>query len=140
MDLVYSIALLGLTAVLGVFVFLTVRMPVQPAWGAEWMIANVWCVAITGLLTFGIGLGIRYFNDPGAQPVGLREVILIAAFLSVYSGLLRLMAPRRRLAEYAAQLRDSESAALKATAPESSRARAGSDGEPPTDPSLRKVA
>ena len=103
MDLVYSIACIGLATVLSVLVILAVHRPVAPAWASEGLIANFWCVAITGLIAFGVSLGVRFALTVQSQNVGTVEILLSVGLLAGYSAILMLMAPRRRLAEYARQ-------------------------------------
>ncbi|MDX1512482.1 MAG: hypothetical protein R3174_01955 [Gammaproteobacteria bacterium] len=140
MDLVISIALLGMAMVLCVFVFFSVRMPVEPAWAEEWLVANVWCVAITGLLAFGFAFGVKFVVDFDSQTFGWREGILIVGFSAVYCVLIRLMSPLRQSVEPANQtatdsLGNAQPMAIHEVLPASS----GSGQRTPT-PGLRKAA
>ena len=115
MDLVFSIACIGLATVLSVLVILAVRQPVAPAWASEALIANFWCVAITGLIAFGVSWGVRFALTVQSHNVGMVEILLSVALLAGYSALLILMAPRRRLAEYARQSAHAASASAAVT-------------------------
>ena len=141
MDLVISIALLGMAMVLCVFVFFSVRMPVEPAWAEEWLVANVWCVAITGLLAFGFAFGVKFVVDFDSQTFGWREGILIFGFSAVYFVLMHLMTPLRRSASLAGQaqamgdLKIEQPTAIHGARPESS-----DGGRKTATPGLRKAA
>ncbi|MDX1527632.1 MAG: hypothetical protein R3337_03325 [Gammaproteobacteria bacterium] len=136
MDLVYSLACIGLATVLAVLVILAVRRPVAPAWASEGLIANVWCVAITGLIGFGVSLGVRFALTIESQNVGTVEILLSVALLAGYSAILILMAPRRRLAEYARQ----SARAANAPASVAELTVTPSVEVTPADPTLPKAA
>lgn len=140
MDLVYSVALLGLAAVLSVFVLLSVRMPVEPVWATEGLVANVWCVAITGLISFGTSFGVRFALTMKAQPLGLREVAVITGLLAVFYGILRWMAPRRPLAGYAAQIAENSGGTRAPSAPEIIELASPVDDGRPDKPTVPKAA
>lgn len=141
MDLVYSVALLGLAMVFSVAVLLGSRKPVEPAWAAEWLVANVWCVSITALIGFGVSFAVRFALTLKLQPIGLVEVALVAGIVSAYCLILRLMAPRRRLAEYAAQLAESTGGAGEtSTAEVIEFTPPVRDGRSPDKPTFPKAA
>ncbi|MDH3315487.1 MAG: hypothetical protein OER43_06935 [Gammaproteobacteria bacterium] len=141
MDLVYSAALLGLATVFSVVVLLGARRPVEPAWAAEWLVANVWCVAITALIGFGVSFAVCFALSLKSQPIGLMEIALIAGVASAYYLILRLMAPRRRLAEYASRLAESTGGDREpSTAEIIQLALPVGDGRSPDKPTLPKAA
>lgn len=107
MDLVYAVALFSVATVLSVVVLLSSRMPVEPVWATEGLVANVWCVLITGLIAFGACFGVRFFVNISEQFLGFRELGLVVAILAACYMILRQLAPRRRLADYAARLSQS---------------------------------
>lgn len=136
MDLVYSIACIGLAAVLSVLLILAVHRPVTPPWASENLIANVWCVSITGLIAFGLGFAVRYALTIQSQRLGTVEILLCVGLLAGYAAILVLMSPRRRLADYARQSARAASASvpvaeLTVTAPVEAK---------PADPTLAKAA
>ena len=116
MDLVYSVAILGVATVLWVVVILAARNPVKPAWAANWLVDDLSCVTITALIGFGVSFGVSFAFSLKSQPIGLVEIAVAAAIAFACYLIVRLMAPRRRLAEYASQL----------------AARTAGDGEPST--------
>ena len=136
MDLVYSIACLGLATVLAVLVILAVHRPVKPAWASENLIANFWCVTITGLIAFGLGFAIRYALDIQSQSYGMVEILLCVGLLAGYTAILMLMAPRRRLADYARHSAPTASASATVTELTGTRPVAAK----PADPDLPKAA
>jgi len=104
MDLVYAVALLGLAVILFVVVLLGNRMPDQPDWASEGMLADLSGVAITGLVAFGMSFGFRFVVSTNELAMGVKEVALVAVTLVAYFLIFRQLAPRRRLREYAAEL------------------------------------
>lgn len=141
MDLVFAVTLLGLATVFSVAVLLGSRMPVEPFWAAEWLVANVWCVAITALIGFGVSFAVRFALNLKLQPIGLFEFALIAGIVSAYYLILRLMAPRRRLAEYSSQLAESTGDARAASSAEIIHlALPAANGRSPDNPTLPKAA
>ena len=103
MDLVYSVAFFGLAVVGFILVLLGSRMPDQPSWLSEGVSADLVNVTIVGLLAFGAAFGIQFVLSVKETVIGLTEVALVAATLIACFVIIRLMAPRRRLAEYAAE-------------------------------------
>ena len=103
MDLVYSVAVLGLAVFLFILLLLGDRMPDRPGWAPEGVAADVSTVAVAGLLAFGVAFGVRFFTAIDAMVIGLKEIVLLAAVLAVYYLILRALAPRRRLAQYASE-------------------------------------
>ena len=104
MDLVYSVALLGLAVILFNGFLLGVRMPDTPGWAAEGVLADLWCTAIAGLIVFGAAFGVRFAVAMNELEFGLKEAALVATVLAACYLIVRMMAPRRRLAEYAGEL------------------------------------
>ena len=135
MDLVIAVASLGLAAVVSVLIVLGVRKPVEPAWASEGLVANVWCVAITGFIGFGISFAVRFFLTMKWPPLSLIEFAIMIGLLAAFSAVILLMAPRRRLAAYAAEI-----AALAPASNVVELAAFAADGKPPTNPSLPKAA
>lgn len=80
MDLVYFIVFIGLAAVISVLVVPGSRIPVQPARATEGLVADAWCVAITGLIAFGTCFGVRFFLDFDKRSPEILEVMRVAAF------------------------------------------------------------
>ncbi len=136
MDLVYSLACVGLATVLAVLVILAVHRPLVPVWASEGLIANFWCVAITGLIAFGVSFSVRFALTIQSQNVGTVEILLSVGLLAGYSAILILMAPRRRLAEYAHQ----SARAASAPAAVSELTVTPSVEVTPADPTLSKAA
>ena len=97
MDLVYSVALLGLAVILFNGFLLGVRMPDTPGWAAEGVLADLWCTAIAGLIVFGAAFGVRFAVAMNELEFGLKEAALVAAVLSACYLIVRL-------AEYAGEL------------------------------------
>ena len=134
MNLVYSVALLGLAAILFVVFLLGDRLPDRAGWMSEGVISDLSSVAIAGLIAFGACFGVRFFVFMGERPFGLKEVALLTMTLVVYYLIFRHLAPRRRLREYAAELarrsasnKPSETNVVTITSPESNH---GSSNEP----------
>jgi len=103
MYLVYSVALLGLATVIFVIVLVGARAPVKPAWAAHWLVDDMGCVAITALIGFGLIFVGSFVFSVQSQPIELMEITLATGIAAAYYLILRLIAPRRRLAEYALQ-------------------------------------
>lgn len=103
MDLVYSVALLGLATVITAVVLVGARMPVKPAWAAHWLVDDAVCVTITVLIGFGLSFAASFAYSASSQPIELVEIALISGIAAACYVILRLIAPRRRLAEYASQ-------------------------------------
>lgn len=135
MDLVIAVASLGLATVVSVVVVLGVRRPVEPAWASEGLVANVWCVAITGLIGFGLSFAVRFFLTMKSPPIRFSEIAIIVAIVIACSVAVWLLAPRRRLAAYAAEI-----AALAPASNVVELAAFAANGKPPTNPNLPKVA
>jgi len=105
MDIVYSVALLGLAVVLFVVFLLADRRPDRSGWVSDGgTVAELSTVLITGLIAFGLCFGVRFFASINEVAIGVREVALLAATLTAYYLILLKLAPRRRLAEHAAKL------------------------------------
>ena len=104
MDLVYFVALVGVAAILYVAVMLVSRMPDQPGWATELIMNDIANTVMTGLAAFAVGYGLRFILDVGDEVVGVKEIGLVAAAVVVCFAVIRFMAPKRRLAEYAAEL------------------------------------
>lgn len=104
MDLVYSVALVGVAAVLYVVVLLVSRMPDQPGWATELVMNDIANVVITGFVAFAVGYGTRFVLDINELVIGVKEIALIAAILVACFVVIQVLAPRRRLAAYAAEL------------------------------------
>ena len=104
MDLIIAAALLSAAVIVSVFVLLAVRRPVEPLWASEFLVANFWCVAIVALIAFAVCFGARFALNLKSVPLSLGEIALVAGIATASVVVLRLMAPRRRLAEYAAQI------------------------------------
>ena len=135
MDLVYCVALVGVTTVLYFAVMLVSRMPDQPAWATELVMNDLANTLMTGLAAFAVGYGTRFILDVGEEIVGVKEIALVAAVLIACFAVIRLMAPKRRLAEYAAELakRNAVPASVSTTPP------AGGKG-PSNKPTLPRAA
>lgn len=104
MDLVYAVALLGLAVIFFNVFLLGDRMPHKPFWASDGTISDLWCVTITSLIAFGIAFGVQFVLTINEQAFGLTEAALVAAALVVSYLIVRAVAPRRRLAAYAAKL------------------------------------
>ncbi len=104
MDIVYSVALLGLAVVLFYVLLLADRWPNRSGWVSDGTVAELSTVLITGLIAFGLCFAVRFFASINEVAIGVREVALLAATLTAYYLILLKLAPRRRLAEYAAAL------------------------------------
>lgn len=103
MDLVYSVALFGLSVIVFILVLLGSRMPDQPRWLSEGVSADLVNVTIASLFAFGAAFGFQFVLSVKETVIGLTEVALVAAILTACFVIFRLLAPRRRLAEYAAE-------------------------------------
>jgi hypothetical protein len=104
MDIVYSVALLGLAVVLFFVFLLADRRPDRSDWMSDGMVAELSTVLITGLIAFGLSFGVRFFASANGPAMGIREVALLSATLTAYYLIFLKLAPRRRFAEYAATL------------------------------------
>lgn len=104
MDLVYCVAFVGVATVLYVVVLLVSRMPDQPSWATELVMNDIANTVITGLVAFAVGYGTRFALDLREEVVGVKEIALTAAILVACFVVVRLLAPRRRLAQYTAEL------------------------------------
>jgi hypothetical protein len=141
MDLVYSVAILSVATVLWVVVILAARNPVKPAWAPNWLADDLGCVAVTALIGFGGSFGVSFVFNFKSQPIGLVEIALAAGIASVCYLVVRLMAPRRRLAEYASQLAERTGGDSEAsTAGLIQLAPSAAEGQPPHKPTLPKAA
>lgn len=100
MDLVYSAAFFGLAVILLILLLREDRMLGKFGWASEGVIADLWCVAIAGLIAFGAAFGVQFALTMNEQAFGLTEAALVAAILSVCYLSIRTMAPRPRLAQY----------------------------------------
>lgn len=140
MDLVYSVALLGLAVILFVVLMLGDRKPDRPGWASEGMANDLTSVAITALIAVGICYGVKFGMTIGEQKLGPTAFILLALTLAACVVTLRTLAPRRRLAEYAAQH------ALKASISELPQvsvvtvATADPNNDQPSGPTLPRAA
>jgi len=103
MDLVYCVALSGIATVLYFVVLLVSRMPDQPAWATELVMNDISNTVITGLAAFAVGYGTRFVLTINELVMGVREIALIAVTIAACFVIIRLMAPRRRLTQYAAE-------------------------------------
>ena len=103
MDLVLCVAFVGVATILYVVVLLVSRMPDQPAWATELVMNDIANTVITGLAAFAVGYGTRFVLTMNELVMGVKEIALIAATLAACFMVIRLLAPRRRLAEYAAE-------------------------------------
>lgn len=101
MDIVYSVALLGLAVVIFIAFLLNDRASDRPGLTSEGMASDLSTVAITGLIAFGLCFGVRFFASANGPAMGLKEVALLAATLTAYYLIYRKLAPRRRIGEYA---------------------------------------
>jgi hypothetical protein len=141
MDLVYSVALFGMATVISLLLFIAVRMPVEPAWASEGLIANVWCVLITGLIAYGGCFGVRFIVDLKDQTIGLPQAAMVIGLLAAFYLIGRAMSPRRLLAKTAAQ---PEGLQLSAPVPVGSAfidsGTQASLGRPATNTELPRVA
>lgn len=141
MDLVYSVASLGLATVISFSVLLWCRMPTEPAWASEGWIANFWCVLITGLTAYGACFGVRFFVTFDDQTIGLPEAALVTGLLAAYGLVLYAMSPRRRLAEYAARIDGGQSSTgMPSESVLAEPATQASPGRPATPGDLSKAA
>ncbi len=140
MDLVYSVALLGLTVILSIIFMLGIRMPDEPRWASDGLTTDAWCVAIAGLIAYGTAFGVKFVVNMNEQALGLKQVALAAATLAACYLIVRLMAPRRRLAKYAAER--ARRSGVSESYPENVVALALPVGEnrSPSEPTLTKAA
>ena len=140
MDLVYSVALLGLAVILFVVLMLGDRKPDRPGWASEGMANDLSSVAITALIAVGICYGVKFGMTISEQALGAKVFILLAVTLVACVLTLRTLSPRRRLAEYAAER------ALKVSISELPRvsvvtvATPGSNNDQPSGPTLPRAA
>ena len=140
MDLVYSVAILGLAVNLFVLFLIGERMPNRPGWASNWLASDLSTVAITGLIAFAISFGVRFAMTVNEQAIGLKVAALLAATLAAHYFILRQLAPRRWLAEYAAErARGSNMNELPMANVVSIVAPAGNDG-PSGEPTLPRAA
>ena len=139
MDLVYFVALVGVAAILYVVVLLVTRMPDQPVWATELLMNDIANTVITGLAAFAVGYGTRFVLDINELVMGGKEIALIAAILVACFAVIRLMAPRRRLAEYAAELARRNGVTEPTLARVSTNPPAGGNG-PSDEPNLPRAA
>ncbi len=139
MDLVYTVALIGVAAVLYVVVLLVSRMPDQPGWATELVMNDIANVVITGLAAFAVGYATRFVLTMNELAMGVKEIALIAATLAACYVIIRLLAPRRRLAEYAAELARRNGVTEPALASVSTNPPAGGNG-PSDKPTMPRAA
>lgn len=141
MDLVVATALLSAAVIVSVFVLLASRRPVEPVWASEFLVANFWCVAIVALIAFAACFAVRFAVTLKSPPLSLGEAAAVAGIAAASVVVLRLMTPRKRLAEYAAQTSETQDNADQLSAANvidfaarvENRAQAA-------DPNLNKVA
>lgn len=103
MDLVYSVALLGLAVILFIVFMLGDRKPDRPGWASAGVANDLTSVVITALIAVGICYGVKFGMTISEQALGAKVLILLALTLAACVLTLRALAPRRRLAEYAAE-------------------------------------
>jgi small-conductance mechanosensitive channel len=139
MDLVFTVVLLSVAAVLYVLVLLVSRMPDQPGWATELVMNDIANTVITGIAAFAIGYGTRFVLSLSQQVVGVKEIALIATTLVGCFVVIRLLAPRRRLAQYAGELARRNAAKEPALVTASTMPPAGGNG-PSGKPALPRAA
>ena len=140
MDLVYCVVTLGLAVILFVISLLGARRPDEPGWASGGVISDVWSVTIVGLLAFGVSFGAKFFVKLNQEPFGIKEVALLSAVLAACYLTLRVMAPRRRLAEYAAEIARRSGASESHPANVVPLASAESETRPMTEPTFPRAA
>ena len=140
MDLVFSVALLGLAVILFNVFLLGCRMPHQPAWASETVISDLWGVTITGLIAFGTAYGVQFVLIFNEQPFGLMEAALLVAVLFACYLVIRVMAPRRRLAQYAGELARRRGASESSPAHDMTLTSPAGSNRSPGEQTLAKAA
>lgn len=140
MDLVFSVALLGLAVILFNVFVLGCRMPDQPGWASEGVISDLWCVSITGLIAYGGAFGVKFVVTMNQQVFGLKEVALGASVLAVYYLIHRAIAPRRRMAQYAGELAPGRGVSDSSPATLTTLTSSALYNHSPGEPTLPKVA
>ena len=140
MDLVYSVASLGLAVILFVMFLLGARRPDEPGWASGDVISDVWCVSIVGLIAFGTGFGVRFVQSMNQESFGIKEVALISAIMAACYLALQKIAPRRRLAEYAAEFARTSGSSESYRANVVTLASAEGETRSLTEPTLPKAA
>jgi len=140
MDLVYSVALLGLAMILFVTLLLGNRMPDQPRWASDGTTAELSCVAVAGLIAYGMAFGVRFVVYTNELVMGPKEIALVAATLAACYLIFRWLAPRRRLAEYAGEL--ARGRGINESSPANGVALASPENKngPSSEPTLSKAA
>lgn len=140
MDLVYSVALLGLAVILFISFMLGDRNPDRPGWASEGVANDLSSVAIAGLIAFGTCYAFKFGMTIAEQTMGLKVFILLAVTLISYYLILRALAPRRRLAEYAREhaRRNNMDEPPQATVVQI--AAAGGNNDPSSGPTLPRAA
>lgn len=140
MDIVYSVALLGLAVVLFYVFLLADRRPDRSGWVSDGTVAELSTVLITGLIAFGLCFGVRFFASINELAIGVKEVALLAATLTAYYLILLKLAPRRRLAEHAAALAQRNAMRELSSANIVNLASPADDNDPSNNPGLPRAA
>ena len=141
MDLVYSVAFLGLARVITAVVLVGARRPVKPASAEQWLVDDAGCVTITALIGFGAAFAVRFAFSAKSQPIEVVEIALITGIAAACYLILRLMAPRRRLAEYASQRAERTGSDRQPSTAEIIQLVSPTDEvQPPDNPTLRNAA
>ena len=112
----------------------------RPGWASDGVVADVTTVVVTGLLAFGIAFAVRFITSFDAMAIGLKEVVLLAGILAVYYLILRALAPRRRLAQYASERARSSGASASSADNVVALTPANGDGQSPGASTLTKAA
>lgn len=142
MDLVYSVAAFAAMIVLYTIVLVGTRRREPSFWASEGMVGNVWCILMTGLIAYGVALAARFALTWPEQPFGLREAVMVAAIVVACVAVVRLIAPRRRLAAYAAAeaVRTGAVASNVVSVGTFATANPPPQAEPPRDPDMHRAA
>jgi hypothetical protein len=112
MYLLYSSLFIALAALLFGITLIGARNPSPPRWANDFLVANVYIPAITGLGLFGAFGIIKFIVDLHSEKVDIMDllgaaVVLIAAVVG-----LKLLRIKKRLAAYEAQERSAEALKL----------------------------
>ncbi len=140
MDLVYSVALLGMAVILFNVFLLGCRMPDQPGWASEGVVSDLWCVSITGLIAFGAAFGVKFVVTMNQQVFGLKEVAVVASVLTVYYLTHRAIARRGRMAQTAGELARGSGVSDSSPATLTTLTSSALYNHSPGEPTLPKVA
>ncbi len=140
MDIVYSVALLGLAVVLFNVFLLGCRMPDQPGWASEGVISDLWCVSITGLIAFGAAFGVQFILIFKEESFGLMEVAMVASLLAVFYLTHRAITRRGQMAQTAGELARGSRVSDPSPATSTTLRSSALYNHSPGEPTLPKVA